>query len=132
MTNPLNPQTSTNSTQQIEVGALEQQKIHISRKTQALARETVLTLQNTKESLIRDMASRPIPLDAIPSYFTQLNNVQTQIQELSNTLNENISTELSSEDKRHLALKAKELGQERAGALFDLKQPEVSKILSGK
>ncbi|SQH74139.1 protein of unknown function [Shewanella benthica] len=135
MADPFNPSDTTNSTNsshQIIIENPQQQEIKVSRATQALARETVETLTLTKESLIRDMSSQVIPTDQIPCYFAKLNEVHGQIQQLADTLNKNVSDELSEHDIKHLAKKAKEIGQERAGKLFDMKQPEVSKILSGK
>tara|TARA_Y100000588_G_scaffold365768_1_gene430817 strand:- start:1344 stop:1754 length:411 start_codon:yes stop_codon:yes gene_type:complete len=135
MTDPFNPSDSTNgvgSSYQIQAENPQRQEIKVSRATQAMAHETIDNLEKTKESMIRDMSSQVIPTDQIPSYFAELNNVQGQIEKLSNTLNENVSDEFTERDKAHLAQKAKELGQEKAGKFFGMKQPEVSKVLSGK
>lgn len=135
MADPFNSSDTTNTTNssyQIVIENPQQEEFKVSRKTQALARETVDVLRQTKESLIRDISSQVIPTDQIPNYFAKLNEVQGQIKQLADTLNQNVSDELSELDKKHLAKKAKEIGQERAGNFFDMKQPEVSKILSAK
>jgi hypothetical protein len=135
MADPFNPSDTSNPTNtgyQVNVENHQQQEIKVSRTTQALARETVDILTQTKESLIRDMSSQVIPTDQIPSYFVKLNDVQGQIEQLAKQLHENVSEELTERDIKHLAKKAKEIGQERAGKLFGMKQPEVSRTLSGK
>ncbi|EHW0695322.1 hypothetical protein K1B30_003656 [Vibrio parahaemolyticus] len=135
MADPLNPSDVNNtptSSYEINVEKRQVQEVQVSRTTQALARETVENLTKTKESLIRDMSTQVIPTDQIPSYFAKLNDVHGQIESLAESINQNVSTEMTEQDKEHLARKAKEIGQERAGKLFGMKQPEVSKMLKGR
>lgn len=135
MADPLNPSDVNNtptSSYEINVEKRQVQEVQVSRTTQALARETVENLTKTKESLIRDMSTQVIPTAQIPSYFAKLNDVHGQIEALAESINQNVSTEMTEQDKEHLARKAKEIGQEKAGKLFGMKQPEVSKMLKGR